>query len=135
MGAMKPITAEETVCSSRSTPASRIASPPTPVSTKGPFAARSARATAAACRSPDTSPATKRISRTGAQRRATGQRRQSVLDLGDDPKSHSERVPSLLTRHWHRRVTAHRSEEALELQPERISLVGLERDTLHELLE
>src|SRR4051794_16421956 len=120
---MNPITAEATVCSRSSTPASRMASPPTPTSANGAPAARNARATAAACRSPDTSPATKRISRTGAQRRAAGERRQTVLDLRDDAQGYRERIPPLFTGHGHGGFATHGSKEALELQPQRIALV------------
>src|SRR5690349_21010601 len=135
MGAMKPMTACETVCWISCTPASRIASPPTPTREKGAPAWRSARATAAACRSPDTSPTTKRISRTRRRARASGAPGLRALDVGDDLQGDRERLAPLLPGHGDRALSADRREEALELQAERLSLLGFEGNALHELLQ
>src|SRR4051812_21373786 len=134
IGAMKPITACDTVCWINSTPASRIASPPTPTSEKGAPARLSARATAAACRSPDTSPATKRISRTRRSMRP-GQRRDGAFDVRHDLERDREGLASLLAGDGHGRLAADRRQEALELQAQRLTLLGLERDALDELLQ
>src|SRR2546423_5406943 len=98
------------------TPASRIASPPMPTRWYGAFRAHSSLATPAACRSPDASPATKRMSRTGGDVRASGERRQCTLDLADDGQRHRERLTSVLPSDDDRRAALYRGEKALELE-------------------
>src|SRR5215218_7447688 len=130
-----PITASRSACSISSTPSARIASPPMPVSLYGAPAATSARATPEACRSPEASPATNRMSRTDACRDAPGEGRERALDVDDDLERHGERLASRFPTHGDGRLATHRREEALELQSQRLALVGAQRDPLDELLQ
>src|SRR5829696_4422194 len=130
-----PMTASRSACSMSSTPSARMASPPMPVSSYGAPAATSARATPEACRSPEDSPATNRMSGTGGCRDAPGERRERALDVDDDLERHGERLASCLAAHGDGRLATHRREEALELQPQRLALFGAQRDSLDELLE
>src|ERR1051325_10922119 len=123
---MKPMTARCSVCSISVTPAARIASPPTPVRTNGARASVSARATPAPCRSPDTSPATKTISRT------VGERRQRTLDLPHDGQRHGQRLPPIVAAHGTLLPAANGRQEVLHLQPERLALGRRERNPLDE---
>src|SRR5206468_12864321 len=122
-------------CATSCTPASRIALPPIPVSVNGAPTSPSARATPAPGRSPEASPATNRISRTRNGRRASGERGERSLDVGDDLQRHGERLPTGLSRHRNRNLAAHRGKKALELKTERLPLLRTERDPLDELLE
>src|SRR5262245_14328785 len=126
---MNPITANCSVCSISRTPASRIASPPTPVRLNGAFAARSARATPAACKSPETSPATKTMSRTA------GERRKRTFDLADDGQRDGERLTSVAAAHGDLGLAPHRLEEILKLEPERFTVRRLECNTLDKSLQ
>src|SRR5215204_4673139 len=130
-----PITASRSACSTSSTPAARISSPPMPVRRYGAPRAESARATPEAWRSPDASPATKRISRTGARHAAAGKRRERPLDVGDDLQRDRQRLAASLAADRHRRLAAHGGQEALELEPKRLPLVRSQRDAFDELLE
>src|SRR5215210_6374847 len=130
-----PITASRSACSISSTPSACIASPPMPVRLYGAPAATSARATPEACRSPEASPATNRISRTGACRDAPGKRRERALDVGDDLQRYRQRFATRLTAHRHGRFAAHRREKALELQAKWLAFLGPQGDAFHELLE
>src|SRR5471030_726152 len=118
---MNPITASASVCAISSTPLARIPSPPTPVSAYGAPASRSALATPAPCKSPDASPVTNMISRTGSARR----QRQRALDVGDDLQRHGQCFAARLAGHGNRRLSAYRGEKALELEGERVALLRL----------
>src|SRR4051812_25182455 len=128
---MKPITASDRVWAISSTPASRMPSPPTPTRRKGAPASRRARATPAPCRSPEASPVTNMISRTARDWRHW----QRALDVGDDLERHGERLAPLLPGDGDGDLAADRRQEALELEAQRLPLLGLERNALHELLE
>src|SRR5829696_8948069 len=133
-----PMTASRSACSSSSTPAACIWSPPTPTRRNGAPLALSARATAEAWLSPDASPATKRISRTCSRtsRCSSGREtRQGAFDVGDDPEGDCQRFAPVGTGHGHRRLAADRREKALELEAERFALRGLERYALDECLQ
>ena len=67
-------------------------------------------------RRPDASPATKRMSRTGGDVRASGERRQCTLDLADDGQRHRERLKSVLPSDDDGRAALYRGEKALELE-------------------
>src|SRR6185503_7500569 len=137
---MKPRTARLRMCSSIETPAACIRSPPTPRIRNGAPRAASSRATLDACRSPDGSPATNRISRTRCERgrgapSAPLQGRQRFVDLPDDPQGNGERVAPVLTGHDDRRLPLDRGDEALVLEPQRLALGRLEFVSLHELFD
>src|SRR5512138_904066 len=119
----KPMTARRSACSISSTPAARISSPPIPVKAYGAPCATSARATPAAWRSPDASPATNRISRTGRHGDASGERRQRPLDVRDDLQRDRQRLATSLPGDRHRRLATDGREEALELQSQRLALL------------
>src|SRR5438309_1329960 len=127
MGSSSPITDSRAMCSMSSTPASRMRSPPTPTRWKGSCSFSSSRATPAAWLSPDTSPATKRISRTRSKCRCR------ALDVLHDLQCHRQRIAALFPRHRHGRLTAHCCKEALELEPQRLALFRFHSDALDEL--
>src|SRR5512133_3069488 len=106
-----------------------------PASEYGEPAAVSARATPAACRSPEASPATNRISRTGDRGRASGKRGQRAIDVLHDLQRDSERLTSRLAADGDRRLAAYGRHEALELEAQRLALHRLQRDALDELLQ
>src|SRR4051812_552080 len=115
-----------------------MALPPMPASENGAPISLSARATPPACRSPEASPATNRISRTCSGRRASSlssERGERALDVGDDLQRHGERLASFLPGHRDRYVAPHRGEEALELQAQRLALIRAQRNAFDELLE
>src|SRR5205823_1984215 len=96
-----PITARLSLRSMRFTPARAISAPPMPVSEYAAFRDINSRATPAACRSPDASPATKRISRTtmhGLLRRRPHVADGSV-DVLHNGERHRQRIPAVLTGH------------------------------------
>src|SRR6185436_9866405 len=121
------MTARPRICSSMRTPAAAIRSPPTPRMGMADAPVPSARATPAACRSPDGSPATNRMSRT--------KRRLRLLDFADDTQRDFEGVASVLAGDHHRRLALDRRDEALVLESQRLSFRGLELDALDELLD
>src|SRR5512142_503941 len=97
-----------------------------PTSAYGEPAVVSARATPAACVSPDASPATNRISRTGDRGGTAGQRGKRALDVLHDLQRDRERLAPRLAADGDRRLAAHRRHEAVERQ---------QRDALDELLQ
>src|SRR5688500_12319902 len=133
----RPRTASPLICTSMSTRSAFIRSPPIPRNLKFAPDATSSRATFAACRSPDGSPATKRISRTIRRSRCGGavQGRETLVDLVDDLQRDLERIAAILARHDDRRLSLDRRDEALVLQPQRLTFRRLQLVTLHELLD
>src|SRR6185503_9114224 len=106
-----------------------------PTSLYSVVASRIARATAAAFASPDGSPATIRISRTGRNRHRMAHRRHSALDLAHDLEGDCEGVAPCLAGHGHRCLAANSIDETLQLQRKRITLRRVNGLTHDELLE
>src|SRR5688572_20928997 len=132
---MKPITASFSTCSTSSTPAAFISSPPIPLSRNGAFRAFSSRATPEAWRSPDTSPATNRISRTARCHRSSGKRGERTLDVAHDGQRNRQRFTSVFTRDRNWCVARDRLDECLELEPQWLALQRVERNAFDEGLE
>src|SRR3989338_6103539 len=111
-------------------------SPPTPRLPTGPRRAANSRATLDACKSPDGSPATNRMSRTRnrRQRRRLSplQRGHRLLDLPDDSEGDLQCIAAVLPGHDDRRVTPDCREETLVLQTQRFALRRLQLDVLDE---
>src|SRR6185503_18907612 len=103
----KPMTAMPRMCSSSFTPAAAIKSPPMPRIAMAGTRATKARATPEACKSPDGSPATIKMSRT--------ERCLRLLDFAHDAERHFQRVPAVLARHDDWRLALDRRDEALVL--------------------
>src|SRR5215207_10006857 len=129
--------------SSSVTPALSIRAPPTPVSVRSGRRFFSALARPDAFRSPEASPAMIRTSRT---RDRTGhqslralpdarQRWECAFDLTHDTERHGECLAAVVARHDHRLRAAHRPDETLELEAQRLARRRIERDTLDEGLE
>src|SRR5687767_1707319 len=112
------------------TPAFSISGPPKPVSSRSGRRRRSSSATPAAWRSPEASPATKTTSGT-AFCRYSGECRPCSLDLGDDSQGDGQCTPAVLTCHYNRNLPTHCRQEAVELQPERLTFGCCERDAIH----
>src|SRR5438270_7149016 len=127
------------MCSSSSTPAACIKSPPTPRSRNRapPSAAANSRATLEAWRSPEGSPATNRISRTAKLLSGAGvaQLRKGAVHLVHDSKRDGQRVAPVLAGDHHLRFAAYRRKKALVLQPQRLAFRRLELDALDERLD
>src|SRR5256885_6291776 len=143
----KPSTARSRMCWSTCTPASCIRSPPTPVSRKDapsppPCAfprtrALSSRATLDACRSPDGSPAMKRISRTvvGDRRPRPSEGGQCLLDLAHDAQRDRERISAILSGDNDLRFALNGGDKTLVLEAQWLALRRLQLVTIHELLD
>src|SRR5688572_21271121 len=133
----RPRTASPLMWTSMSTRAACIRSPPIPRSLKSAPPATSSRATFDAWRSPEGSPATKRISRTTRRSRCRGvsQCRETLVDLIDDPQRDLERVTSIFARDDDGRFALDRRDEALVLQAQGFALRCLELVPLDELLD
>src|SRR5262245_23698351 len=132
---MKPMTASFSTCSTSSTPTDRISSPPMPVSANDALRAFSSRATPAACRSPETSPATNRISRTDGCRRTSGQHGERSFDVAYDGQRNGQRLSAIFARDLNWAVASDALHERLELETQRLAFRGLERNTLDECLQ
>src|SRR5262245_51811513 len=131
---MKPMTASFSTCSTSSTPADRISSPPMPVSLNGAWRVFNSRATPAACRSPDTSPATNRISRTDGRRRTSGQHRKRAFDVANDRQRDGKRFTAVFSRDWNRSIANDTLHERLELETKGLAFGSFERNAFDERL-
>src|SRR5687768_2606576 len=131
------MTASASLCSSSSTPAARIRSPPMPTRGRSGMRRLSSSATGAACRSAEVSPATNRISRTAGTGRGTATRKrgQCPLDLGHDAQRHRERLTAILSGHDDVSLPSYSVDEAQELEAQRLSFGRLERHALDERLQ
>ena len=132
----KPMTASAPTCAISSTPAARIASPPTPTSRYGTRArhelARHARARAGRRR------LLRRRTESHARLVAIGRADSAgkrPLDVVHDRQRHGERLAAVLARHGDRRLAGDRLHERLELQTQRLALRRLDGDALDERLE
>src|SRR4051812_43690689 len=96
---------------------------------KGRCSLFSSRATPAAWLSPDTSPATKRISRTRSRCRCR------AFDVLDDLQRHGECVAPLFATDCHGCFATDGSEEAFEFEAQWLTFLRYQRHTLHKLLE
>src|SRR5918992_4019234 len=134
MTSTSPSAARPRTCSRRRTPAACMPSPPIPTRSNEVPVATSSRATPAAWRSPDVSPATIRISGTRG-RGPLGEDRQRPLDLADDPERDGERFPPVLAGHHYRPLARDGGDEALELETQRLAFWRLERNALHEVVD
>ena len=63
-----------------------------------------------------------RISRTGGDVRASGERRECPLDLRNDTERHGKRFASILATHRDWSIAPHRRQKTLELQSQRLTL-------------
>src|SRR5688572_6796178 len=133
----RPRTASPLMCTSMSTRAACIRSPPIPRSLKSAPLATSSRATFDAWRSPEGSPATKRISRTTRRSRCRGvsQCRETLVDFVDDPQRDLERIASIFARDDDGRFALDRRDEALVFKTQGFAFRRLELVALDELLD
>src|SRR5579863_209847 len=144
----KPMTAEDSMSSSSSTPAARIREPPMPARCRPGRKTRSSAATPAAWRSPDASPADNRTSVTspdwavevgtpGCPRAAArdglrGGHQQLPFDLSDDAERDGQRIAAIFAGDGHRLLAPNGRHETLQLQLERLPFRCIERHPLDE---